>query len=119
MAYFADEPAAADFAAAIEDPATLIVPTICLLEVFRIVARARGEHQALAILAVMQQGTVADLDADLAVSAARMSRDHRLPLADSVIYATAQRVGATLWTQDRDFEGLPGVQYIPKSAADL
>jgi predicted nucleic acid-binding protein len=114
LAYLADEPAAGDFAAAIEDTAHLVVPTICLLEVFKVVARVRGEREAIATVAVMQQGTVVDLDADLALSAARLGGRHRLPLADSVIYATVERVGGTLWTQDDDFAGLAGVRYIPK-----
>lgn len=114
LTYLADEPAAADFAAAIEDTAHLVVPTICLLEVFKVVARVRGEREAIATVAVMQQGTVVDLDADLALSAARLGSRHRLPLADSVIYATALRVGGTLWTQDDDFQGLPQVRYVPK-----
>lgn len=114
LAYLADEPAAADFAAAIEDTANLVVPTICLLEVFKVVARVRGEREALQTVAVMQQGTVVDLDADLALSAARLAGQHRLPLADSVIYATTMRFHGTLWTQDDDFQGLPQVRYVPK-----
>lgn len=115
LAYFADELAAAEFAAAIEDTAALVVPTICLLEVFKVVARERGERDALQIAAVMQQGTIIDLDADLALSAARVAGKHRLPLADSVIYATALRVGGILWTQDDDFRGLPDVCYVPRT----
>jgi predicted nucleic acid-binding protein len=62
----------------------------------------------------MQQGTVVDLDARLALSAARLSIDTKLPLADSVVLATARLHGATLWTQDADFETLPGVRYRPR-----
>ena len=115
LAYFADEPAAVEFAAAIEDTAALVVPTICLLEVFKVVTRERGERDALQIAAVMQQGTVIDLDAELALSAARVAGKHRLPLTDSVIYATALRVGGVLWTQDDDFRSLPDVRYVPKT----
>ncbi len=115
LAYLADEPAAEEFAAAIEDIATLVVPTICLLEVFKVVARQRGERDALQTAAVMQQGTVVDLDADLALLAARVAGKHRLPLADSVIYATALRFGGVLWTQGDDFRGLADVRYVPKT----
>ena len=114
LAYLADEAAAEEFAAAIEDIATLVVPTICLLEVFKVVARQRGERDALQTAAVMQQGTVVDLDADLALLAARVAGKHRLPLADSVIYATALRFGGILWTQDDDFRDLADVRYVPK-----
>lgn len=114
LAYFADEPTAADFAAAIEAPHHLVVPAVCLLEVFKVVARQRGDGDALQAVAIMQQGNVVDLDAALALSAARLGVDHRLPLADSIVYATARTVGGVLWTQDEDFDGLPDVQYVPK-----
>ena len=116
LAYFADEPSAADFAAAIEDLRRLVVPAICLLEVFKIVARQRGEGDALQAVAIMQQGTVVDLDPALALSAARAGLDHKLPLADSIVYATARAVDGIVWTQDEGFAGLPDVQYIPKRA---
>ena len=116
LAYFADEPSAGDVAAAIEDLRRLVVPAICLLEVFKIVARQRGEGDALQAVAIMQQGTVVDLDPALALSAARAGLDHKLPLADSIVYATARAVDGIVWTQDEDFSGLPHVQYIPKRA---
>jgi toxin FitB len=114
LAYFADEPTAADFAPAIEAVPRLVVPAICVLEVFKVVARQRGEGDALQAVAIMQQGDVVDLDAALALSAARLGMDHRLPLADSIVYATARLVGGVVWTQDEDFDGLPDVQYFAK-----
>lgn len=114
LAYFADEPTAATFAPAIETVRDLIVPAICLLEVFRVVTRQRGDGPALQAVAVMQQGQVIDLDAALAVAAASIGAAHRLPLADSVVYATARAVGGVVWTQDADFDGLDGVRYVPK-----
>lgn len=114
LAYFAEEPSAAEFAAAIEDTRRLVVPAVCLLEVFKVVARQRGEGAALQAAAVMQQGQVMDLDAGLALTAAALGLAHKLPLADSVVYATARAVGGVVWTQDDDFEGLPDVQYVPK-----
>lgn len=117
LAYFADEPSAATFADAIEQVERLVVPSICLTEVFKVVARQRGEGDALQVAAVMQQGRVIDLDATLALEAAAVSLEHKLPLADSIVYATARQVGGVVWTQDNDFEHLPNVQYIPKSRA--
>ena len=114
LAYFADEPTAATFAPAIENVRDLIVPAICLLEVFRVVTRQRGDGPALQAVAVMQQGQVIDLDAALAVAAASIGAAHGLPLADSVVYATARAVGGVVWTQDADFDGLDGVRYVPK-----
>ena len=104
---------ATHFAAAIEDSRHLIVPVIVLYEVFKKVLRERGEQQALQVAGAMHAGKVVAVDAALALDAARFS----LPLADSLIYATAQRLGALVWTQDDDFKGLPGVQYFAKVAA--
>jgi toxin FitB len=117
LAYFADEPSAAEFAPAIEDVRQLVVPAVCLLEVFKVVARQRGEGDALQAVAIMQQGEVVDLDAALALGAARAGLDHKLPLADSIVYATARAVGGVVWTQDDDFKDLPDVRYVPKRAA--
>ncbi|HKT06739.1 MAG TPA: type II toxin-antitoxin system VapC family toxin [Gemmatimonadaceae bacterium] len=117
LAYFADEPGAAHFAAAIEAVDRLIVPSVCLLEVFKVVLRQRGEGEALQAVALMQQGKVIDLDATLAIAAASAGVSHKLPLADSVVYATAQAAGAVLWTQDDDFDGLPDVEYVARSGS--
>jgi predicted nucleic acid-binding protein len=113
LAYFADSPNAGKFAAAIEDERRLVTPAICLLEVFKVIARQRGESDALQAVAVMQQGRVVDLDATLALRAASLGLEHRLPLADSIVYATARELCAIVWTQDADFEGLRDVEYFP------
>ena len=115
LEYFADGPNAGLFAPPIEDTGRLIVPTISLLEVFKRVLQQRDENEALRAVALMRQGEVVDLDGDLALSAAKLGREHRLPLADSVILATARKFGATVWTQDSDFERLEGVRYIAKA----
>ena len=114
LAYLAEEAGANHFSAAIEDTAHLVVPVICLLEVFKVVARQRAEGDALQAVALMQQGRVVDVDATLSLIAAKASIDHHLPLADSLVYATALRVDAVVWTQDEDFRDLPGVKLFPK-----
>jgi toxin FitB len=114
LEYFADGPNAGYFAPPIEAPAGLVVPSVTLLEVFKRLLQQRSESDALQAIAVMQQGQVVDLDAPLALGAAKLGVESKLPLADSIIMATARRFGATLWTQDEDFEGLPGVNYRPK-----
>jgi predicted nucleic acid-binding protein len=111
LEYFANGPNAAFFAAPIEKTEELVVPSLTIYEVFKRVLQQRNEGDALQATAVMQQGVVVDLDARLALSAARVSLDMRLPMADSVVLATARLHDATLWTQDADFEGLPGVRY--------
>jgi len=114
LEYFADGPNAEFFAPAIERPANLLVPSISLLEVFKRVLQQRDESAALQAVALMQQGRVADLDGPIALTAARLGTDLGLPLADSVILATARHFKATVWTQDADFEGLPDVQFTRK-----
>ncbi len=109
--YFADSGDATVFAEAIEDIDRLIVPVVCVYEVFKKILRERDASQALQAAAQMQSGHVVELDLALALEAARL----KLPMADSLIYATARRHGATLWTQDEHFKDLSGVRYFPKS----
>ena len=111
LEYFANGPNASFFAKPIEQIDKLIVPSLSLFEVFKRVLQQRDENDALQAVMVMQQGVVVDLDASLALSAARLSIEHKLPLADSVILATAWEYDAILWTQDTDFKGLEKVQY--------
>ena len=112
--YFTGGPNSGFFARSIERVDELIVPAVCVYEVFRWVARERGETQALQAIAQMQLGKVADLDSKLAIFAARLGLQAKLPLADSIVLATARAEEATLWTQDDDFEGLDNVKYIAK-----
>ena len=115
--YFAGGPNTGFFAGAIERVSDLIVPALTVYEVFKWVARERGEAAALHAIAHMQQGEVIALDGKLAVLAARLSLQAKLPMADSIVYATARAHQATLWTQDGDLEGLDGVQYAAKKKA--
>lgn len=117
LEYFADGPNAAFFAGPIEDVARLWVPSISVFEVFKCVLQQRGEGPALHAIAVMRLGAVIDLDDTLAIASAKVSVDHRIPMADAIILAAARSKNAVLWTQDRDFEGLDGVRFIPKLAA--
>ena len=116
MEYLSGSPATAFFAAAIEDSESLIVPTVSVYEVFRRIVQLYGERVALNKIGVMRRGTSVDLTDSFALSAARISLEHTLPMADSIIYATARAFDATLWTQDADFKGLPGVRYRPPSS---
>lgn len=116
LEYFADGPNAPFFAGAIEDLGRLVVPTLSILEVFKRVLAQPDEEAALQAAALMQRGTVVDLDATLAMNAAKLGLELKLPLADSVILATARACEATLWTQDADFEGIPGVNFRRKPA---
>lgn len=114
LEYLAGSPAAVHFAAPIEDLEHLIVPSIVIVEVCRRVLQSRTVADALLTAERLGRGRVIELDADLAVRSAQVGLQHRLPLADSIIFATAERHGALLWTQDADFEGLPNVRYFSK-----
>ncbi len=92
------------------------MPALSIDEVFQRVLQQRGDDDALQAVAVMEQGRVVDLDRAVALSAARIPIEHRLPMADSVMLATARAFRATLWTQDADFQGIDGVRYFPKDA---
>jgi predicted nucleic acid-binding protein len=113
LEFFADGTSAGFFAPPILRLAELVVPSISLYEVFKRVLQQRDESQALQAVALMQQGMVVDLNATLALAAAKLSADLKLPMAESIMLATARAFGAVLWTQDADFEGLSGVRYIP------
>jgi toxin FitB len=114
LEYFADGPNAKFFAAPVEATADLVVPTISIYEVFKRTLQQRGEGAALQAIALMQQGRVVEPSAPISLSAARISLDHKMPMADSVILATARAYEATLWTQDMDFEGIAGVKFVAK-----
>jgi predicted nucleic acid-binding protein len=114
LEYLADGPNADFFANAILATANLLVPTLSLYEVFKRVLQQRGEDDALQALALMQQGTIVELSASLALSAAHISLNDKIPMADSIMLAIARSYGATLWSQDSDFENIPGVRYIAK-----
>jgi len=113
LEYFTDSGRASLFAPAIEDAENLMIPVITIYEVCKKVLRERGENDALQIASMMQTGQVIDLDSALALEAMR----YPLPMADSLIYATAMRHGATLWTQDEHFKDLPQVRFFPKNPA--
>ena len=111
--YFVQGNNASFFEEAVVDVGRLVVPTVCLLEVYRFFTRKAGRSAAARAVSAMHQGRVVALDGTLALEAAHLGAHFRLPLADSVVYATARASDAIVWTQDRDFEGLEGVRFIP------
>jgi predicted nucleic acid-binding protein len=114
LEYFADGENASFFAPAIEDIGRLIVPVICMYEVFKRLMVQRGENTALVHIGDMHQGQVAELTSPIALQAAKISTELKMAMADSIILATARAYEATLWTQDADFAGITGVKYIKK-----
>ena len=116
LEYFADGPNASRFASAIEATSRLIVPSIVILEVYKRMYRLRGERTAQRAAAQLMQGLVIDLDSHIALTAAQLGLSLQLPLADSIILATARARGAIIWTQDADFDGMEKVNFRPHKA---
>lgn len=117
LEFFAGSDTGEAVAPIIEDIEALIVPSITLYEVFKKLLHELDEDKALFALAHMKQGKVIDLDAPLALYAAQLSIEHKLPLADSMIFAIALKHGATLYTQDSHFKGLKQVCYLEKGVS--
>lgn len=113
--YFADGENASVFEEPIKDVKALVVPSISLYEVFgRLLAESDGESLGLEVVAAMQRGKVVELNAELALEAARVAHESNLPLADGVVLATAREYGAVVWTQAAELDGLPNVRYVPR-----
>ena len=113
LAYFFDDSNASYFAMPIKNTAELLVPTVCLYEVFKKINLVADEAHALQAIAQMRRGKIIELSEDIALSSAFVSIRHKLPMADSMIYATAKSHNATVWTQDADFKNLPNVNFRP------
>lgn len=117
LEFLTDGSNAGFFEKPLSDPPGLIVPTVCLFEVFKVVLRERGEDSAIQAVALMRQGRIVELTQTIALKAARLSLSRKIPMADSIIAATAEATGAVIWTQDEHFQGLPRVEYISKKTA--
>ena len=111
LAYFFDTPNASYFSKPILNTSELIVPTVSLYEVFKKINIIADEAHALQAITQMRLGKVVDLTEDIALSASLASIRHKLPMADSMIYATAKAHNAIVWTQDADFKDLPNVKF--------
>jgi toxin FitB len=117
LEYFARGTNTRFFAPVIKATDILVVPTICLYEVFKRLFAQRGEEDALQAIGIMSLGVLADLTREIAVNAAFISSELQMAMADSIILATTRVYNATLWTQDADFKGMEGVQYIEKKSS--
>jgi predicted nucleic acid-binding protein len=114
LEYFTEGSNAEFFAPAIENTKNLLVPVICIYEVFKKILLQSGVSAAQTHISDMKLGKIIEIDESLALSAAKISFDLKLPMADSLILATARTNDAILWTQDEHFKDLDGVKYIEK-----
>jgi predicted nucleic acid-binding protein len=113
LEYFSDGPNAEHYLPPLNDTSSLIVPVITIYEVFKVVLRESAENEALQAVAAMQKGKIIDLNPNLAMDASKLSLQHNLPMADSIILATARAHNCVIWTQDSDFQNIEGVNYFP------
>jgi predicted nucleic acid-binding protein len=113
LEYFSDGPNAIHYLPPLNDTSSLIVPVIAIYEVFKVVLRESAENDALQAVAAMQKGKIIDLNANIAMDASRLSLKYNLPMADSIILATARAYDCVIWTQDSDFRNIEGVNYFP------
>lgn len=118
LEYFAGTKSGDEFSHVIEDTENLFVPVIVLYEVFKKLLHETDEDKAILAIAHMQQGNVVELDSDLSIFAAKLAEELKLPMADSIIYATAKKSSFTLWTQDKHFKDLELVKYFEKPMMD-
>lgn len=116
LEFFAGGPNAEHFSLPLSDASTLIVQSISIYEVFKVILRESEENEALQAVAAMQKGKVVDLDTNIAINASKISLQHALPMADSIILSTAKSYNCILWTQDSDFKDIPNVKFFPKGA---
>ena len=114
LEYLMDTEIGAAVAPFIENPSELIVPTITLYEVYKKLLVEKGEEYALDVVSYMQTGTIIELNAGLSLSAAQINRKFKLPMADSIIYATSLRYSAVIFSCDKHFKDIPGIRYFPK-----
>ena len=114
LEYFSDGPNAKHYLSPLNDPSSLIVPVITIYEVFKVVLRESSEDMALQAVAAMQKGRIIDITASIAMKASKLSLQHDLPMADSIILATALEHNCVIWTQDSGFQHIDGVKYFPK-----
>jgi predicted nucleic acid-binding protein len=114
LEYFADTEAGDNISEIIENTDELLVPTITIYEVFKKLLLERNEDDAIFAIAHMRQGKIIELNDELSLLAAKIGKDYKLPMADSIIYATNVMYNCILWTQDKHFINLKSVNYFKK-----
>ncbi|MGE5807274.1 MAG: type II toxin-antitoxin system VapC family toxin [Ignavibacteria bacterium] len=114
LEYLADGKNAKSFAPVIEKIDELIVSTINIYEIYKKILNEKDENAAIQVMGMMQQAKVIEVNGAIAIQAAKLSFEKKIPMADSLIYITAKLNDATVWTQDIDFKDLDGVKYFKR-----
>jgi predicted nucleic acid-binding protein len=114
LVYLADSKNAKLFAPAIEKTDELMVSTINIYEVYKKILHEKDENSAIQVIGLMQQAKVIVVNSSIAIQAAKLSFEQKIPMADSIIYITAKQNNGIVWTQDSDFKDLDDVKYFKK-----
>ena len=114
--YFLNGPAVARYAKVIQKLGRIVTPAIVVYEVYKTIKHSSNESLASDAVEALQHTMIIPLDSHLACSAADISLDCRLSMADSIVYATARKYDIPLYTSDADFKNLPNIKYIPSEA---
>lgn len=112
--WITDNQLASQFEGYLEHLEELIVPTLIQFELYQWIERELNEEKALEIVGITEQAQVIPLSTRIALDAAELSKQHKLAMADAIIYATAQSQQANLITADKHFKDLPHVTYLQK-----
>jgi toxin FitB len=112
--FFTDGPLADDYAIRLRKLAAVVTPVIVIYEVYKRLKRELTEDDAIVAVSAMQRSQVVSIDQELALTAADLSLEHGLAMADAIVLATARRFDAELVTSDRDCDRIAGVTYLPK-----
>ena len=116
LEFLTDGVLADEYANRLRQPASVITPTIVVYEVYKHAKRLLSEEDAVNAVSAMQKTRVVPLTDELALIAADLSLLHKLPMADAIVLATAQSHNADVITSDADFDGVPGVVFLPRRA---
>ena len=112
--FFTDGRLADDYASRLRKLSTIVTPVIVIYEVYKRLKRELSEDDAVTAVSAMQRSQVVAIDQEIALTAADLSLEHGLAMADALVLATARKFNAELVTSDRDFDGMTGVTYLPK-----
>jgi toxin FitB len=113
--FFLGTPAGRIYKPVVEQTDQLIVPALALFEVHKFLSRSIDTAQRDVCLEIMRRGTVVPVTDARAIAASTVAQQHKLAMADAVMYSIALEHKATLWTQDVDYQGLAGVRYTAKT----
>jgi predicted nucleic acid-binding protein len=115
--FFTDGPLSDAYSARLRNLASILTPVIVVYEVYKRLKRELSEADAIVAVSAMQRTRIVPITTELALTAADLSLEHDLAMADAMILATAALYRAELVTSDRDFERINGVTLLPKPAS--